>query len=235
MKGIWGVGEAAGGDSGSMAERGMTARSGGLQRVVRLGAAATAGGELANVVEEDGALEGVELRGEVRDLGDEGISHEDGGLIFMAGVRIAQEDGDVDLESVRETREGGQRGHGLAVLDLGDVGARHTHTSGELSLREITHVAQIPDGGGDLNVTFRDGHRGNEGERQWCGFGCFDLERSLAAGAGGGGTAELHKIAVVAAQDLTLFNRSHHGCHSFVVRGRLPERAPQHTSDNGSM
>ena len=122
--------------------------------------------------------------GEVSDLGDEGIGHQDGGLVFVTGVRVAQEDGDVDLQGVREAREGGQRGHGLAVLDLGDVGAGHAHARGELALGEIAHVAQIANGGGDLNVTFRGGHRGNQGERQRCGFGCFDLERSLAAGAG---------------------------------------------------
>ena len=69
---------------------------------MELGAAAAAGGELTDMIEEDGALQGVELRGEVRDLCDEWIGHEDGGLIFMARVRIAKQDGDIDLERVRK-------------------------------------------------------------------------------------------------------------------------------------
>jgi hypothetical protein len=54
-----------------------------------LGGATTAGGELANVVEEDGALQVVELRGVHGDLGEEGIGHEDRGLVAMARVGIA--------------------------------------------------------------------------------------------------------------------------------------------------
>ncbi len=95
-----------------------------------LGGATTSGGEFADVVEEDRALEGVELRGVGRDLGEEGVRHEDGGLVAMAGVGVAQQGRDVDLECPGETIQGGQGRHGFAVLDLGDVGARHVHPGG---------------------------------------------------------------------------------------------------------
>lgn len=226
MKGIEGWERLRAAIPGSMAERPeeLPAAEVCFGEVWRLGAAATAGGKLANVIEEDGALEGVELRGVESDFCDEGIGHKHGRLIFMACVRVAKEDGDVDLESVCETRERGQRGHGLAVLDLGDVGARHPHAAGELALGEVTDMTQIADGGCDLDAPFGYRNCGNKGERQRYGLRCFDLERPLTAGTGGCGTAELHKIAMITAQDLTLFNRSHHGCHRYVVRGRLPER-----------
>ena len=115
-----------------------------------LGGTATAGGELANVIEEDGALEVVELRGVHGDLGEEGIGHEDRGLVAMARVGVAQQGGDIDLEGSGKTIERGQRGHGLAVLDLRDVSAGDAHAGCQLTLREIAHVAQIANGCGNL-------------------------------------------------------------------------------------
>jgi len=109
------------------------------------------------MVEEDGALQSVQLRGVEGDLGEEGVGGEDGGLVAMAGVGVAQEGGDVHLKGAGEAVERGQGRHGLAVLDLGDVGAGYAHAGGELTLREITHVAQIPNGGGYLESAFLGG------------------------------------------------------------------------------
>jgi hypothetical protein len=116
----------------------------------RLGCATTAGSELANVVEEDGALQVVELRGVHGDLGEEGIGHEDRGLVAMARVGVSQESGDVDLKGSGEAVERGEGRHCLAVLDLRDVGAGYSHAGGELPLREIAHVAQVSNGAGYL-------------------------------------------------------------------------------------
>ena len=55
-----------------------------------------------------------------------------------------------DLESI----EGGQGRHGLAILDLGDVGAWYSHASCKLTLREIAHVAQVSNGVGYLQAAF---------------------------------------------------------------------------------
>ncbi len=204
-----------------------------LERAVRLaksslGGAAAAGGEFANVIEEDGALQGVELRGVGGDLGEEGIGHEDRGLVAMAGVGVAQQGGDVDLEGPGETIERGQGRHGLAVLDLGDVGAGDAHAGGELTLREIAHVAQIANGCGYLQAAFYCGGCGDECQRSGSRFGLFDLEAFVAAAAQRVGCAKLHQAAMVTTQDLTLFDGCHHGCHKLSVADGPRARTAAH-------
>jgi hypothetical protein len=184
-----------------------------------LGSATTACGELANVVEEDGALQIVELRGVHGDLGEEGIGHEDRGLVAMARVGVAQESGDVDLEGTGEPVERGEGRHGFAVLDLRDVGAGHTHAGCELPLREVAHVAQVSNGGGDLEAALLSYWGGDE--CQWCGsrFGLFDLKAFVAAAAQSVRCPKLHQAAMVTTQDLTLFDGCHHSCHKLSVAG----------------
>ena len=92
------------------------------------------------------------MRGVLGYLGQEGIVEQDGGLVAVTGGRVAEQGGDVDLEGASEAIERGQGGHRLAVLDLGDVGARHAHASGELALGEIADVAKIAHGGGNLRA-----------------------------------------------------------------------------------
>ena len=115
-----------------------------------LGGATTAGGELANVIEKDRALQVVELRGVHGDLGEERVGHKDRGLVAMARVGVAQQGGDVDLKGTGEAVERGEGRHGLAILDLRDVGSGDAHAGCELPLREVAHVAQIANGGGYL-------------------------------------------------------------------------------------
>ena len=57
------------------------------------------------MIEEDGTLQIVELRGVHGDLGEEGIGHEDRGLVAMARVGVSQEGGDVDLKGPGEAIE----------------------------------------------------------------------------------------------------------------------------------
>jgi hypothetical protein len=99
------------------------------------GCTTTAGSEFANVVEEDGPLQIVELRGVHRNLSEEGIGHEDRSLVAMACVGVAQQGGDVDLKSTGEAIERRERRHSLAILDLRDVGAWDAHAGSELPLR----------------------------------------------------------------------------------------------------
>src|SRR5438552_9550169 len=87
-----------------------------------LGCATTAGGELANVVEEDGTLQVVELRGVHGDLGEEGIVHEDRGLVAMARGGVAQQGGDAVLEGRGGVVERGEGWDGLAVREHQSVG-----------------------------------------------------------------------------------------------------------------
>ena len=114
------------------------------------------------MVKEDGALQFVELRSIQRDLGEEWIGHEDRSLVAMAGAGVAQQGGDIHLEGAGETIEGGEGRHSLAVLDLGDVGAWYSHTRCELTLRQITYVAQVANGVGYLQAAFLGCGWGNQ-------------------------------------------------------------------------
>jgi len=145
--------------------------------------AASSGGQFADMVEEDGALEFVELRGVGGDLGEEGVGGEDCGLVGVAGVGVAQERGDVHLERAGEAVERGKRRHGLAVLDLRDVGARDAHAGGELALRKIADVAKIAHRGGDLEATLFLRGCGDERDRGRFGLGQLHFKTLVAAPA----------------------------------------------------
>lgn len=186
--------------------------------------ASASGGELANVIQEDGALQCVELRGVLGDLGEERIVHQNGGLVLMALVGVAQQGGDIDLQSPGQPVERGERRHRLAILDLRDVGARHAHAGGQLALREITHVAQIANSGGYLEAVVAGCGLGNQGEWCWSRFGLFDLEAFVAATAQRVRCPELHQTAMIATQNLTLFDRCHHGCHKLSCCGRTQSK-----------
>ena len=80
---------------------------------MRLSGATTSGCQLPHVIEEDGALQGVELGGVGRDLGEEGVGHENGRLVAVAGVGVAQQGGDIDLQGPGQTIERGERGIAL--------------------------------------------------------------------------------------------------------------------------
>lgn len=180
-------------------------------------------GQLADVVEEDGPLELVELRGVHRDLGEEGIGHEDSCLVVAARVGVAEQSGDVHLEGLRQPVERGERRHGLAVLDLRDVGAGDVHAGGELTLREIADVTQIANGGGDLQAVVGSCRGGDERQRRGSRFGLLDLEAFVAAAAQGVRCAELHQTAMITTQYLTLFDGCHHSCH-IVCSGRTQSK-----------
>lgn len=164
-----------------------------------LGGASTAGGELPDVIEEDGTLQGVELRGVVGDLGEEGIGHEDVGFVLMAIVAISEEDGDVDLEGAGEAIEGREGRHGLPVLDLRDVGARDAHARGELTLGEVADVAEVTNGTGDLEGSIGRGGCRNEREGRRGGDWHLDFQTLLASPAECAGGAELDEAAMVTA------------------------------------
>jgi len=192
-------------------------RHGGFQLrwliVQRLGRATASGCELAYVVEEDGALQSVELRRVSRDLGEERVGHQDGRLVAVPRSGVAEQGGDIHLQGPRQAVERGEGRHSLAILDLRDVSARHVHASCELPLREVAYVAKITNCRGDLKAVMGGCGRGDDGQRYRCRFGFLDLERFVAAAAHRVDCAELHQTAVVAAQDLTLFDGCHHGCH----------------------
>jgi hypothetical protein len=208
---------------GALPWRGRSGARGGAS-----GSATTAGGELANVVEEDRALQIVELRGVQGDLGEEGIGHQDRGLVAMAGVGVAQQGGDVDLKRAGEAIERGEGRHGLAVLDLRDVGAGHSHAGCELTLREVAHMAQVSNGGGDLNAALLRYRGRDQSQGSGSRFGLFDLEAFVAAAAQGVCCPKLHQAAMITTQDLTLFNGCHHSCHKLCHAGGPRARTAAH-------
>jgi hypothetical protein len=171
------------------------------------------------VIEEDGALQLVELRGVHGDLGEERVGHKNRGLVAMARVGVSQKGGDVDLKGFGETIERGQGRHGLAILDLRDIGAGDTHACRKLPLREIAHVAQIANGGGDLQSAFYCYRCRYQCQRSGSRFRLFDLEAFVAAAAQSVRCSKLHKAAMITTQDLTLFNGCHHSCHKLSVAG----------------
>ena len=190
--------------------------------------------QLPNMVQEDGTLQGVELRGVSRDLGEERIRHKDSRLVTMAGIGIAKQGRDVNLQSFRQTIQGGEGRHCLAVLDLGDVGAGDVHACSELTLRQVAYVAQVANRGCYLKTTLLLGLGWDEGERCWCKFRLVNLEGLAASPAECVGGAELYQAAIVTTQNLTLFDGRHHGCHKLCVT-EGPRARTHHTSDNGTM
>jgi len=184
------------------------------------------------VVEEDRLLGRVQVSGVAGDLGQEGVAHEDGGFFLMARGRVAEQGGDIDLESAGEAVERGQRRHSLAVLDLRDVGAGNAHARGELALREIPDVTQIAHGGSYLQAAFGGAGCGLGYERD-CGFklGLLGQQGLLAAAADVGRRAVLHELARLATKDFSFSGRDslklllrhlqgrHHGCHKLCCAG----------------
>lgn len=125
------------------------------------------------------------MRGVLGYLGQEGIVEQNGGLVAVTRGRVAEQGGDVDLEGAGEAIERGERRHGLAVLDLGDVGAGHAHASGELALREIADVAKIAHGGGNLRAGVRGIGSGFKNQSDGgLDFGGLGQQGLLAAAAG---------------------------------------------------
>lgn len=173
-----------------------------------------AGGKFANLVEEDGLLQVVELGGVEGDLSEERVGHQDGSFLRVAVDGVAQQAGDIDLESAREAVERGEGRHGLAIFNFRDVSARDAHARGKLALGKVADVTQVAYSCCYLEAAFRQRRCRNQGEGGWFGGGLLDDERFVATATGGAGCAELHQIALIAAQDLALFDGGHHGCHS---------------------
>ena len=75
-------------------------------------------------------------------------------LLFAAAARIADQLADVDFKGVGQPLERAKGRNRLAVLDLGDVGARHLHAASQLALAEVTRAADLADLTGDLQASF---------------------------------------------------------------------------------
>jgi len=137
------------------------------------------------MVEEDRLLGRGEVRSVLGHLGQEGIVEQNGSLVAMTSGCVAEQGGDVHLQGASEAIERGQGRHRLAILDLGDVGAGHAHTRGELALREIADVAKIAHGGSYLWAGLGSFGCGFKNQRDGgLDFGGLGQQRLLAATAG---------------------------------------------------
>jgi hypothetical protein len=124
----------------------------------------------------------------------------------MANVRIPQERRDIDFESSRKPVERRERRHCLTVLYLGNISAWYAHPSRKLTLGEIPHQAQITDRSCYLQAILLFRLWRDKGECRLLRFGQFQLETLVATPAHGVGGAELHQAAMVATEDLPLFD-----------------------------
>ncbi len=187
-----------------------------------------------DVAEEDRPLQGVELRRCVGgDLGEERVGGEHGGLVGVAGVGVAQQGGDVHLERAGQAVQRVQRRHGLAILNLRDVGARHAHAGGQLALGEIADVAEIADRGSDLQTFPRLG-RGRASSGAANGSGSSYLKTAC----GSAGTWRwLCEIAPDRSGRSAVPLAARHDAIMVAISCNLradPEQGPRHTSDNDS-
>jgi hypothetical protein len=108
----------------------------GIRRPALRGAA-TACSEIAKLVEKQGALHRIYLEQKRRNLRDEWVSKH----IVRSIAAISKQFSQRNLESICEALQGRERRHGARVLDLRDIGARHLHPSGELTLTETAAAA----------------------------------------------------------------------------------------------
>lgn len=146
-------------------------------------------------MQKHGALQGVQLKQNGSDLGEERV----GENIVPNIPAISEQFSQMNLERVGQSLQGRQRWHGASVLDFGDIGAWHLHPAGELALAEVAATTQLAHGTSHLRAAgllsrCRDEHGAGRGSN-----GRLDFERLFAATADRAGCAELNETAMVAA------------------------------------
>src|ERR1700720_4497021 len=97
------------------------------------------------MVQEQRPLQRFELGKVLRELCEERVGEYLGHLFVTLAVAIAHQLADVDLKGCSQTLERSEGRNGLAVFDLGDVGAGNLHAAGELPLAEVTSLANVLD------------------------------------------------------------------------------------------
>src|SRR5205085_353078 len=89
-------------------------------------------------------------------LRDEAVGHELANL-FQARIRngvggLLEQRRYANLKRNRQTSQRGERGRGFVVLNLGDVGARHLHAQGKLTLAESAALPKSANGESNLQM-----------------------------------------------------------------------------------
>ena len=165
------------------------------------------------------AVQRVEVRQQRRNLGQERIGQNRGHFFFAAAARVADELAHVHLERIGQPFQRTQRGNGLAVLDLGDVGAGHLHAAGQLALAQMARAANLAHLSGHLQT-------GLGGSRDRAGYvtswGAKGAGSSISRGLWHFLQRELlvlilHQPAVVAPHNFACFHAHKSGGHDLVA------------------
>src|SRR5450631_40965 len=112
--------------------------------------AVAAGSHIAHLVQEYGALHGIQLGSIGSQLREERIGEDGLGFFLAPAAAIAQQVTDIDFECVGEPLKRGEGGASLGILNLGDVGAGDLHSSRELTLAEVAAAANVANSAGNL-------------------------------------------------------------------------------------
>jgi len=95
------------------------------------------------------------MRQKAGDLGQEWIGEDACDFLVANAARIAHQLRDVHTQSQRQALERTQRRDRLAVLDLRNIGSRHLHPAGELTLAQMTSAANLAHLPSHLQTRFR--------------------------------------------------------------------------------
>src|SRR5271154_3232680 len=172
-----------------------------------LGASTASHGQVAHLVKEHRALQGIHLCDVRSQLRQKRVAENRRRLFMATATRIPKQMTDVDFQCSGETCQRRQRRHRLAVLDFRDVGARHLHTPSQLTLTQIAALAQITHRARDLQaVIFCHSLFRFARELRNEPFWFLDLEGLVAASAKRVCGAELHQSAAFTPKNLTCLN-----------------------------
>ena len=179
------------------------------------GRAALAGCLVAHGSVKQRPLQRIEARQHRGNLGQKRVGKECGDLLIAAAARVAHELADVDLEGVGEALQRSQGGDGFAVLNLGDVGARNLHATGELALAKVARLSDLADLARNLQTSLsrrlNERLRGYRLRTQY--HRLLKIERLVASSAEGVAGAVLHQGAMFTAHDFARVKTHKCGCH----------------------
>ena len=189
------------------------------------GAAATGGGVAYRSVEER-PLQWLELRKQRSDLREERIGEDGIDLLFAPAAGVADELADVDFKSVGQPLERAERRNCLSVLDLRDVGPRHLHARGQLTLAQVAGTADIPHLSGNLQTGLGGRGHGRAGYKLRGQMdGLLDIEGFVATSAKGVRGSVLHEAAMLTPHYFACFHADKSGCHRLGCGA--PEQEPR--------
>src|ERR1035438_8431130 len=155
---------------------------------------------------EEHPLHRVQMWQQSGNLGQERVGKQGSDLLVAAAAGIPHQVAHVHLEGCSQPLKRTERGYGLAVFDLGDIGAGHLHAPGQLALAHVARLANIAHLPSNLQPGLggsRSGWADHQLRRQR--HRLFHIEGPVALSAKGVAGPELHQAAVIAAQYFARF------------------------------